>query len=73
MPTLYRRRLLRVHRAAADKDSTSEILLGWLLLCSGLYCVSLFCRGLGGLVNVLSHVLFVVHVSRMPAYSLCQS
>ena len=59
--------------AAADEDSTGELLLGKLLLCSGLGCVSLFCRGLGVLVNVLSHVLFVVHVSRMPVYSLCQA
>ena len=59
--------------AASDKDTAGELLLGELLFYCGLLCGGLFCRGLGGLVAVLSHVLFVIHDSRLPVYSQRQA
>lgn len=56
-------------KAASDKDTAGELLLGELLFYGGL----LLCGGLGGLIAVPSHVLFVVHDSRLPVYSQCQA
>ena len=59
--------------AASDEDTAGELLLGELLLCGRLLCGGLLRGGLGGLVAVLSHVLFVVHDSRLPVYSQRQA